>query len=153
MGVQPVSAQNGAHARHGHTRLTGQGLERPVAGMLHRRLNHLGHLLRTDGRPTRRAGLVPPQTGHAGLQETVPPAPDRELGHAGATDGLEQAMTRAQRQDDAGPPDMLLRRLRMVADLFQTLAVGGGQDNGGTGGLGHDPLHVRGMKGPVISGG
>ncbi len=40
-------------------------------------------------------------------------------------------MARAQRQDDAGSPDMLLRRLRMVTDLFQALAVGGGQDNGG----------------------
>ena len=58
-------------------------------------------------------------------------------------------MAGAQRQDDAGSPDMLRGRLRMVADLFQALAVGGGQDNGG--GLGHDPLHVRGMKGPAIS--
>ncbi len=40
-------------------------------------------------------------------------------------------MASAQRQDDAGSPDMLLKRLRMVADLFQALAVGGGQDNGG----------------------
>ena len=153
MGVQPVSAQNGAHARHGHARLAGQGLERPVARMLgrwlHRRLNHLGHLLQTDGSPTGRAGLVPPQTGDAFRLETIPPTPYGELGHARATHGLEQAMARAQRQDDAGSPDMLRRRLRMGADLFQALAVGAGQDNGGTGGPGHDPLRVRGMKGPV----
>ncbi len=118
----------------------------------HGRLDHLGHLLRTDGHTTRRAGLVPPQTGHAGLQEAVPPAQHGELGHASATHSLEQAMTRAQRQDDAGSPDMLRGRLRMVADLFQALAVGGGQDNGGGAyGLGHEPFHVSGMKGPAIS--
>ncbi len=98
-----------------------------------------------------RAGLVAPQTGHAGLQKAVPPAPHRELRHASATDGLEQAVARAQRQDDAGPPDMLRGRLQMVADLFQALAVGGGQDNGWACGLAHDQLHVSGMNGPAIS--
>ena len=79
----------------------------------------------------RPGGLVVPQTGDAFRLETIPLTPHDELGHAGATDGREQATARAQRQNDAGPPDMLLRGLRMVADLFQTLAVGGGQDNGG----------------------
>ncbi len=157
MGVQPVPAQNGTYARHGPARLVSQSLERPVAGMLgrrlHGRLNHLGHLLPANGGATGRAGLVAPQTGEAGLQKAVPPAPYGELGHARATHGLEPAMAGAQRQDDAGSPDMLLRRLRMVADLFQALAVGGGQDNGRTGGLGHDQLRVSGMKGPAISAG
>ena len=97
----------------------------------HRGPDHRGHRLLGNRGPTGRAGLVPPQTGDAGLQEAGPPPPHGGFGHAGATHGLKPAMTRTQFQDDAGPPHMLLRRLRMIANLFKASAVGGRQDNGG----------------------
>jgi hypothetical protein len=58
------------------------------------------------------AGLVAHQAGHAFAHEPLLPAPDAGLGDLGAAHDLRRAATLRRRQDDLGPPDVLLRLFR-----------------------------------------
>ena len=124
MRPEAVTEEDVAHRGDDHVaHFLSQGPERPVPGVLrgrrHRQRDHGLHPVRGDRLPPRRAGGVPEKPVDARDEEAVPPAPDRRLRQACPPQGLGQPASRAELQDDAGPPDMLLQALRVVDDPFE----------------------------------
>ena len=113
---EDVAHRGDDHVAHGLS----QGPERPVPGVLrgrrHRQRDPGLHPVRGDRLPPRRAGGVPETPVDARDEEAVPPAPDRRLRQACPPQGLGPPASRAELQDDAGPPDRLLQALRVADD-------------------------------------
>ena len=120
---EAVLLQDAVHRGVDHPQLPRQRPHRPVPGVLRRRRHRQRdqglHLVLGDRLPPRRARGVPEKPVDALGEEAVPPAPDRRLRHARPPHGLGQPAARSELQDDAGPPDMLLKAPRVADDVFE----------------------------------
>ena len=127
MRLEAVLLQDVVHRGVDHAQLLRQRPHRPVTGMLrrrrHRQRNQRLHLLLGDWLLPRRTGRVPKKPVNALGEKTVPPAPNRRLRHARPLHGLGQPAARSKLQDNAGPPDMLLKAPWIADDAFEALAL------------------------------
>ena len=80
-----------------------------------------------ERRHPRGTGLVAQQPIDPFLGEAFLPAPDAGLGLARPTHDLDGAEAARRKQDDLGPPGMLLRGVAVADDRLQAAAIDGAQ--------------------------
>ncbi len=129
MGPQAMALQDPVHGggRQAPDRC-GQGLEGPVAavgrGWRHRQIDDGLDPVGGNGCLARRPGGIAQETVDTLGKETVPPAPDGGFREACLPHGLDEATAVPEGEDDAGPPDMLLRALGVADDVLEACAIG-----------------------------
>ena len=136
-------APDRADADAGRLRHHGGG---PVGGLRrligqrqrHHALRHLG----AERRDARRPGLVAQQTVHPLGHEPRLPAPDARLGLARPPHDLRRPEAVRGRQNDAGPPHVLLRAVPIRDDRLQSGTVRGAYLDADT--LAHPPRLAQG---------
>ena len=114
------------HHRRGPVRGLGWGIG---LGESH----HACRNFRSERRNARRACLVAQQALEALPREAFLPAPDAGLGLAGPALDLVGADPVRTQQYDLGSPNLLLRRIAIPYERFQTQTIGGCNNNGNTG--------------------
>lgn len=125
------------HRGDGETAGGGRGACRPVGRLLRRlalgQADHRVVQLRLNRRASRRAGLAAQEPIHALVHEVLLTAPDSRLGDSGLPHDGIGARSCGSEVNDAGPPDLLLRRVAVGDERLEAAALVDGDGQGNTG--------------------
>lgn len=125
--LEPRLRPDTSHARWRNAHCLGHQGPAPVCGIgrsfLHRLRDHLEARLTRQGRNARGTGFIALQTGHALIEITLLPAPDRGLGGLGAPHDLIGSAAVRRRQHDAGAPDDLAGGVAVRDQRFELCSI------------------------------